>query len=167
MMRPLSQTAFVGFIALFFAASSAAGGYESLGVTRASVETMLRAEGLNPKQNTYPDFEGEKVTELNVFNPLISIQLYGPDDGLTAIEVTIRPSADANDAHWQSYICLWVLNAVFPDWDNREEWLSRTLKSFTHSGDQDVVKFERNGRTIQTAFKQKLFFFAVSGKEVE
>ena len=166
-MRRLSQTAFVGLTALSLAASPLAGGYESLGVTRASVETMMRAEGLNPKHNTYPDFEGERVTELNVFNPLISIQLYGPDDGLTAIEVTIRPSADAHDAHWQSYICLWVLDAVFPDWENREEWLTRTLKSFAQSGDQDVVKFERNGRTIQTAFKQKLFFFAVSGKEIE
>ena len=110
MKRLLLQTAFVGWIALFVA-SPVAGGYESLGVTRAPVETMLKAEGLNPKQNTYPDFEGEKLTELNVFNPFISIQLFGPDGGLTAIEVTVRPSADANDAHWQSYVCLWVLNA--------------------------------------------------------
>ena len=128
---------------------------------------MLKAEGLNPKQNTYPDFEGEKVTELNVFNPFISIQLYGPDGGLTAIEVTVRPSADANDAHWQSYVCLWVLNAVFPDWENREEWLTRTLKSLAQVGNEEVVEFERDGRTIQTAFGQKLFFFAVSGKEIE
>ena len=90
MKRPLLQTAFVGWIALL-AASPLAGAYESLGVTRASVGAMLNAEGLNPQQNAYPDFEGEQVTELNVFNPLISIQLYGPDEGLTAIEVTVRP----------------------------------------------------------------------------
>lgn len=89
MKRSLLQTAFVGWIALLVA-SPVAGEYESLGVTRASVEAMLKAEGLNPKQNTFPDFEGEKVTGLNVFNPLISIQMFGPDEGLTAIEVTIR-----------------------------------------------------------------------------
>ena len=166
MKRSLLQTAFVGWIALLVA-SPVAGGYESLGVTRTSVEAMLKAEGLNPKQNTFPDFEGEKVTELNVFNPFISIQMFGPDGGLTAIEVTVRPSADANDAYWQSYVCLWVLNAVFPNWENRAEWLTRTLKSFTQSGNEEVVEFERNGRTIQTAFSQKLFFFAVSGKEIE
>ena len=60
-----------------------------------------------------------------------------------------------------------MLNAVFPDWDNREEWLTKTLKSIAQSGDQEVVEFERNGRTVQTAFRQKLFFFAVSGKEIE
>ena len=166
MMRPLFQTAFVGWMALL-AAAPAAGGYESLGVTRAAVEEMLREEGLNPRPNVYPDFEGEKVTELNVFNPFISIQLYGPDGGLTAIEVTVRPSADANDAHWQSYVSLWVLNAVFPDWANREEWLTRTLKSHARFGDGEVVEFEREGRTIQTAFRQGLYFFAVSGKEIE
>ena len=107
MKRSLLQTAFVGWIALLVASPVAeAGGYESLGVTRASVEAMLKAEGLNPKQNTFPDFEGEKVTELNVFNPFISIQMFGPDGGLTAIEVTVRPSADADDAYWQSYVCL-------------------------------------------------------------
>ena len=166
MKRSLLQAAFAGWIALLVA-FLVAGGYESLGVTRRSVETMLKAEGLNPKQNRFPDFEGEKVTELNVFNPFISIQLFGPDEGLTAIEVTVRPSADANDAHWQSYVCLWVLNAVFPDWENREEWLTRTLKSFAQFGNEEVVEFERDGRTIQTAFNQKLFFFAVSGKEME
>lgn len=166
MRSPLSLTMFVGWIALLVAAP-VAGGYESLGVTRAAVEDMLKAEGLNPRLNTYPDFEGERVTELSVFNPFISIQLYGPDSGLTAIEVTLRPSADANDAHWQNYISLWVLNAVFPDWENREEWLTRTLKSFARFGNEEVVEFQREGRNIQTAFKEKLFFFAVSGKEVE
>lgn len=81
MMRPLSQAAFVGLMALSFAASPAAGEYEGLGVTRASIETMLRAEGLNPKQNTYPDFEGEKVTELNVFNPFNSFNSMDPMTG--------------------------------------------------------------------------------------
>ena len=166
MRRSLLQTAFVGWIA-FLVASPVSGEYESLGVTRASVEAMLRAEGLNPIQNTFPDFEGEKVTELNVFNPLVFIQMFGPDGGLTAIEVTVRPSEDANDAYWQSYVCLWVLNAVFPDWENREEWLVLTLKSFAQFGNEEVVEFERDGRTIQTAFSQKLFFFAVSGKKIE
>ena len=166
MKHPLLQTAFVGWIVLLVA-SPVAGGYESLGVTRASVEAMLKAEGLNPKQNTYPDFEGEKVTELNVFDPLMSIQMYGPDAGLTAIEITIRPSADPNDAHWQSYVSLWVLNAVFPDWENREEWLVRTLRSLAQGGNAEAVAFERDGRTVETAFNQQMFFFAVSGKEIE
>lgn len=166
MKHAFSWAVMIGCIA-FLAAFPVAGAYESLGVTRASVGAMLKAEGLNPKPNAYPNFEGEKVTELNVFSPFISIQMYGPDEGLTAIEVTVRPSADPNDAHWQTYICLWVLNAVFPDWENREEWLTRTLNSFAQFGDQEVVEFERNGRIVQTAFGQNLFFFAVSGKEIE
>lgn len=56
---------------------------------------------------------------------------------------------------------------MFPNWENRAEWLIRTLKSFTKFGNEEVVEFERNGRTIQTAFSQKLFFIAVSGKEIE
>ena len=166
MKRPLLQAALAGWVALLVT-SPASAEYESLGVTRASVEAMLKAEGLNPQPNTYPDFEGEKVTELNVFDPLISIQMFGPDAGLTAIEITIRPSADANDAHWQSYVSLWVLNAVFPDWENREEWLVRTLRSLAQGGSAEAVAFERNGRTVATAFNQQLFFLAVSGKEIE
>ena len=166
MKRPLLQAALAGWVALLVT-SPASAEYESLGVTRASVEAMLKAEGLNPQPNTYPDFEGEKVTELNVFDPLISIQMYGPDAGLTAIEVTIRPSADPNDAHWQSYVSLWVLNAVFPDWENREEWLVRTLRSLAQGGSAESMTFERDGRTVETAFNQQLFFLAVSGKEIE
>ena len=166
MKRPLLQAALAGWVALLVT-SPASAEYESLGVTRASVEAMLKAEGLNPQPNTYPDFEGEKVTELNVFDPLMSIQMYGPDAGLTAIEITIRPSADPNDAHWQSYVSLWVLNAVFPDWENREEWLVRTLRSLAQGGNAEAVAFERDGRTVETAFNQQMFFFAVSGKEIE
>ena len=166
MKRPLLQAALACWVALLVT-SPASAEYESLGVTRASVEAMLKAEGLNPQPNTYPDFEGEKVTELNVLDPLISIQMYGPDAGLTAIEITIRPSADPNDAHWQSYVSLWVLNAVFPDWENREEWLVRTLRSLAQGGSAESMAFERDGRTVETAFNQQLFFLAVSGKEIE
>ena len=166
MKRPLLQAALAGWVALFVT-SPASAEYESLGVTRASVEAMLKAEGLNPQPNTYPDFEGEKVTELNVFDPLISIQMYGPDAGLTAIEITIRPSADPNDAHWQSYVSLWVLDAVFPDWENREEWLVRTLRSLAQGGSAESMAFELDGRTVETAFNQQLFFLGVSGKEIE
>ena len=166
MKRPLLQVALAGWVALLVT-SPASAEYESLGVTRASVEAMLKAEGLNPQPNTYPDFEGEKVTELNVFDPLITIQMYGPDAGLTAIEITIRPSADPNDAHWQSYVSLWVLNAVFPDWENREEWLVRALRSLAQGGSAEAVAFERDGRAVETAFNQQLFFFAVSWKEIE
>jgi len=76
MKHSLLQAILAGWFALLVA-SAASAGYESLGVTRASVETMLKAEGLNPQPNTYPDFEGEKVTELNVFDPLISMRKQG------------------------------------------------------------------------------------------
>ena len=99
MKHSLLRAALVGWVALLVM-SPASAKYESLGVTRASVEAMLKAEGLNPQPNTYPDFEGEKVTELNVFDPFISIQMYGPDAGLTAIEIAIRASSDPNDGQW-------------------------------------------------------------------
>lgn len=160
-------SAIVGWSVLL-AAGHAAAAYESLGVTRSAVETMLKSEGLNPKPNTYPDHEGEKVTSMNVFNPQIYVQLFGPDDGLTTIEVTIRPSADADDAYWQTYVCLWVLNTVFPEWDNREEWWARTIMNLMRFGDADIIEFERSDRIIQTAFlKGNLILLSVSGKKIE
>ena len=167
MKRPLLQAALAGWVALLVT-SPASAEYESLGVTRASVEAMLKAEGLNPQPNTYPDFEGEKVTELNVFDPLISIQMYGPDAGLTAFEITIRPSADPNDAHWQSYVSLWVLNAVFPDW-GKPRGMVRAHPPVP------CARRKRRGRGVRARrahrpkrrSNQQMFFFAVSGKEIE
>ena len=141
--------------------------YESLGITRAQVEDMLRAEGLNPKPNKYPDFEGEPVTELIVFDPQISFKLFGSDGGLTGIELSMRPSSDSTDAYWQGYLCLWVLNAIFPNWENREEWLNRTIKSFAEAGNKGKVKFQRDDRTIEAAAGGGHFFLAVNGQEIE
>jgi len=60
----------------------------------------------------------------------------------------------------------------FADVDVRErehlqEWLVRTLRSLARGGSAESMTFERDGRTVETAFNQQLFFLAVSGKVIE
>lgn len=153
--------------ALLSLAVSAIAEYASLGVTRAQVQTMLTQEGLNPTSNTYPDYEGDPVNELLLFNPFVSIMMFGPDSGLNSIEFSTRPSTNENDAYWQGYISLWILSAIFPEWDNREEWLTRTMRSMTTGTENDSLSFERNGHSIEAAMSNGYFFLAITGQEIE
>ena len=41
------------------------------------------------------------------------------------------------------------------------------LEHAFEGGSAEAVTFERDGRTAETAFNQQMFFFAVSGKEIE
>ena len=90
--------------------------------------------------------------------------MFGLDNGLTSVELSIRPSTDENDAYWQGYISLWILAAVFPDWENREEWLNRTIQSFAEGVAQDNLSFERNGHTIEAAMGNGYFFLAITAQ---
>ena len=141
--------------------------YASLGVTRAQVQAMLTQEGLNPTPNKYPDQEGDPVNELLLSSPFISIMMFGPDSGLNSIEFSTRPSTNENDAYWQGYISLWILNAIFPEWDNREEWLTRTMQSMARGTADDSLSFERNGHTVKAAMSNGYFFLAITGREIE
>ena len=127
---------------------------------------MLLEEGLNPTLNKYPDYEGEPVDELILFNPSISIQMFGPDSGLTGVELSIQRSDNENDAYWVGYITLSILATIFPDWENREEWLVRTIETFAN-GDTKKLSFQRDNSTIEAAMAGGFFFLAINGKKIE
>ncbi len=141
--------------------------YASLGVIRAQVQAMLSQEGLNPTTKKYPDYEGDPVNELLLFSPFIGIMMFGPDSGLNTIEFITLPSTNENDAYWQGYISLWIPNAVFPEWDNREEWLTRTMQCMAQGTADDSLSLERNGHTIEAAMSNGYFFLAITGQEIK
>ena len=137
--------------------------YRSLGVSRGAVTDMLEQEGLTPSFNKFPSYEGEPVTEATVWKPYINFQMIGPDEGLTEISLTIRPSTDENDAYWHGYVSLWLLAAVFPNWDNREEWLNRAILA------GEKVEFTRDGHEIGMYRSNDggLWWLVISGQEIE
>ena len=102
-IKPIAATLLTLFV-LMTVTSPASAEYASLGITRHQVQKMLLEEGLNPTLNKYPDYEGEPVDELILFNPSISIQMFGPDSGLTGVELSIQRSDNENDAYWVGYI---------------------------------------------------------------
>lgn len=118
--------------------------FDSLGVTLVDIRTMLTQEGLNPTWNKFP-----QSIAAQILNPNINIEMYGPEDRLNGIEIMIYPTTNENDGYWQSFVCLWVLAAVFPNWENREEWFVRTINGFATGMTKDKVDFVRDGKTIQ------------------
>ena len=139
--------------------------YKSLGVTRAAVIQMLTQQELNPSLNSFPPFEGHPVTSATVYKPYIDFEMIGPDDGLNEITLTVRPTKEQNDSYWHSYVSLWLLNAVFPDWPNREEWWNGAILS------DERIEFSRNGYDVTVArggvVAQTLLFLVISGQELD
>ena len=140
--------------------------YNSIGVTRDQIHNLLTQEGLNPTYNEFPDLNGDlHHTTATIWNPYIEIAMYGPDDALNGVELSLRPSSDENDAYWQGFISLWLLTAALPNWDNREEWLNRTIRSFSTGNSGDEMEFDRDGRRVEVAMYNGYFFLGVSGVE--
>ena len=137
--------------------------YRGIGVSRDAVNTMLQEEGLNPTFNKFPDLEGEPVTESTVWNPYINFQMIGPDEELTEVTLTVRPSTNENDAYWQGYVSLWLLAAIFPEWQNREEWLNRAIVS------GERIEFARDGLNVYVIPPEDfaLWSLVISGQEIE
>ncbi|MYK81051.1 MAG: hypothetical protein F4024_00505, partial [Gammaproteobacteria bacterium] len=117
--------------------------YADLGVSRAELRAMMEEEGLNPTLNERGQFEGHPVNDLLVWSPHIKVTMYGPDEALTAIEVSTRPSTDQSEAYWQGFVCQGVLEAVFPEWASSDKWLERTLGAFASGTAKDAVSFRR------------------------
>lgn len=142
--------------------------YTSIGITRDQIHSLLTQEGLNPTYNEFPDLNGDlHHTTATIWNPYIEIAMYGPDDALNGVELSLRPSSDENDAYWQSFISLWLLTVALPNWDNREEWLDRTIRSFSTDNSSDKIEFDRDGRRIEVAMYNGYFFLGVSGAELQ
>ena len=136
--------------------------YKSLGIARSEVIGMLVQEGLNPTFNKFPDYQGEPVTSATVHNPYLDLEMIGPDNGLTEITLTTKPTTDENETYWQGYVSLWLLGEVFPNWPNREEWLFRAIVA------RERIEFSRDGYTIAMALSAdgKFLFLVISGDEI-
>ena len=161
-MKILTAMMLVGAMVLGLLYSSGLNAeYKSLGLTRHSVIAMLTQEGLNPWLTDFPPYEGEPVTSATVNNPSLSIEMIGADDGLTEVTLTVSPSTDENDAYWYGYVSLWLLAAIFPNWDNREEWLNRAIAA------DEKIKFSRDGYDIGMVREGRLLFLVVSGQEID
>ena len=155
----------LGVIAiLLWGVGASASEYTDIGVTRDQIHNMLKQEGLNPTYNKFPALDGDGHTTATVWDPYIEIAMFGPDDALNGVELSLQPSSDENDAYWQGYISLWLLTATVPDWENREEWLSRTIRGYSTGALSDKMGFDRPGRRIEVAMSNGYFFLSISGE---
>ena len=155
------------FCVLFVLLCSAANAseYTSLGITRDQVTRMLTEEGLDPTFNQFPPVDGEPYNEVTVWGPYINIGMFGPDEGLTTISLSLQPSSDEGDSYWHSFVSLWILAAAFPNWENREEWLNRTLRGMANGRIKKKLEFQRDGRQVEAVMTNGFLFFEVSGVE--
>ena len=89
--------------------------------------------------------------------------MIGPDEELTEFTLTVRPSTNENDAYWQGYVSLWLLAAIFPEWQNREEWLNRAIVS------GERIEFARDGLDVYVVPPKVfgLLSLVISGQEIE
>ena len=76
--------------------------------------------------------------------------MFGPDERLTAIEITFstQDSTNGGYAYWQGFISTWLLASVFPDWGNRGEWFALALQRVV-AGER--VKHSRSGYEVEIA----------------
>ena len=158
--RSVSCRVLLLFVLLWAATANAE--FESLGVTLVDIRTMLTEEGLNPTWNKFPD-----SIAAYVWNPNISIEMYGPEDGLNGIEIMFRPTTNENDGYWTSFVCLWVLAEVFPNWDNRNAWFVKALSDFATGMRKSNHDFVRDGKTIQMGvIEPSSILLYVGGREI-
>ena len=78
----------------------------------------------------------------------------------------MRPSTDETEAYWQGYVSLWLLTAVFPDWENRKAWLNMIIRQFSNGLRTEAVIIQRDGCTVEAAMSSVYFLMAISGKEI-
>ena len=132
-----------------------------LGITRGQVMQMLTEEGLSPSINPYPPIDGEPYDEAIVPFPWMTVGMLGPDDGLTSISLSLKPSANATNAYWQGFVSLWILTAAFPDWEHKEEWLNRTIQTMADGGSNDKVEFQRGNYNVGAAMAMGFFHLEI------
>ncbi len=137
--------------------------YYDLGVSRGDVNGLLTSEGLSPLFTKFPPFEGEPVTSATVIKPHLRVDMIGPDEGLTEISLTFGVSDNHLEVYWQEFISFWLLASVFPDWENREEWLTRAILS------GERVEFRRNRYDVgmDRSANGRLLFIVISGQKIE
>lgn len=119
--------------------------------------------GLNLTFNQYPPVDGEPYSEAIVRDPLMQIGMFGPDDGLKTISLSLRPSTDARESFRHGFVSLWIMTAAFPNWEEKEEWLNRTIRSMADGSIKGKVEFERDGRRFEAAMSGGYWFMEVSG----
>ena len=124
---------------------------------------MLIEEGLNPTFNKYPPVDGEPYNEAIVWSLNMTIGMFGPDEGLTTVELTLIPSSDEDDAYWQGFVSLWILTAAFPNWEHKERWLNRTIRAMADGRLNDKLEFQRDGRKVETGKFNAYWFLGISG----
>ena len=137
-----------------------------LGVSRESVREMLVSEGLDPLTNTYPDDEGDKVTELMIYQPFVTVTMYGPDHDLITIEMTTMPSTDESENYYQGLISLWLLDAAFPDWASSDKWFDRAVESVT-STSANKASVTRDGKTAEVILGDAYFYLTLNGQSAD
>ena len=136
--------------------------YTGLGVTRQAVKEMLVSEGLNPTNNKYPDYEGNKVTELTIYQPLVTVMMFGLDDDLKTIEMTTIPSTDESETYYQALISLWLLEAAFPDWASSDRWFNRAVESVTNSSTKKKASVTRGGKKAEVIRGDAYFYLTLN-----
>ena len=140
--------------------------YTGLGVSREAVKEMLDSEGLDPLTNNYPDDEGDKVTELMIYQPFVTVTMYGPDHDLNTIEMTTMPSTDESENYYQGLISLWLLDAAFPDWASSDRWFDRAVESVTGTN-ASKASVTRNGKTAEVILDDAYFYLTLNGQSAD
>ena len=98
-----------------------------------------------------------------VRSPFMQIGMFGPDDGLTTISLSLRPSTDEREAYWHGFVSLWIMTAAFANWEQKEEWLNRTIRSMADGSIKGKLEFQRDGRRVEAAMSGGYWFMEISG----
>ena len=138
-----------------------------MGLTRQAVKDMLVSEGLDPENKNWPDDEEDEVTELIIYQPFVTVMMFGPDDDLNTIETTTIPSTDETESYYQAMISLWLLRAVFPDWASSNQWFNRALSSVTNSSTNKRALVTRSGKKAEVILADAHFYLNLTGLPVE
>ena len=141
--------------------------HAGLDVSREAVKEMMVSEGLAPLTNTYPDDEGDKVTELMIYQPFVTVTMYGPDHDLNTIEMTTRTSTEDTDTYYQGLISLWLLTSAFPDWASSDRWFNRAAESIANSSTKKKASVTRNGKTAAVILGDGYFYVTLNAVPVD
>ena len=161
--KPSRRALYFLFALLLLCANAQASEYTSLGITRDQVKRAMTDAGLDLTFNQYPPVDGEPYDEAIVRSPFMQIGMFGPDDGLKTISLSLRPSTDARESFRHGFVSLWIMTAAFPNWEEKEEWLNHTIRSMADGSIKGKVEFERDGRSFEAAMSGGYWFMEVSG----
>ena len=99
--------------------------FDGLGITRSDIELPFEKAGLKFFAGWYLD-ENDRVIDHSAGDApdaLVRLELFGPSDNLTKIEMTVGMSPDAFTGF---YLAL-LLNRIFPEWAGRMDWIIENL----------------------------------------